>query len=114
MIDTFKYTDGIVRGVLSQWNVCSRPTDRVYEKLHGVHWLIPADILKVDVARGIKFLKEEYNELHYSVLCSVYLEQKTRKDVMTALKLTHWEYYRTLKTAVTVITEFLNGEWRKD
>lgn len=113
MIDNFKYTDSIVKSILLGWYDSSCLKDRTYIKEKGVHWIIPTNLSKLDVQRGLNFLKEDYNILHYQILNDVYLKQRTKKEIIAEYKLTWWEYYRVVRTGIGVITEFLNGEWRK-
>ncbi len=112
--DKYIYTYEIVKSILRNWNNTKIQHEKVEIRTTTKKWLIPINIIRVDVERGLDWLRSVYckdGNRHYCIVTDRYCEEMRKIEIQRKYVITPFEYYQIEKTAIGVITEFLNGEW---
>jgi hypothetical protein len=113
-LDKYIYTDSIVKSVLKTWNCTKIQREKIEIKTTTKKWIIPINIIRVDIERGLDWLRDYYckdGKRHYWIITDRFLEEIRKIDIQKKYRITPAEYYQIEKVSIGVITEFLNGEW---
>lgn len=115
MSDNFIYNEGIILYVLKNWNNIKIQHEKIEIKTTGNKWLIPINIIRVDVERAFTWLRDFYckdGNKHYNLITDLFCNEIRKKDIQLKYCLKKDAFYAIKNTAIKLIVEFLNGDWK--